>query len=178
MAGFLGLYERTERIVLARDPDTGQDYWLEVRVSLPEDRYGKVQRALVAPSVVDNTVAGATNVPGWHVEWITQAVVDWNLTDAAGEPLPMGPKGRDPVGLTRESVWRMPGPVVQRVFQRCQTLHAEAAQEVSEPNFRGDDDGGPESDGERPASTADDPGPVEPVLDRGGILAAAWPSPE
>ena len=178
MAGFLGLYERTERITLAHDPETGQDYWIEVRTSLPEERYGKVQRALVAPSVVDDTVAGATNVPGWHVEWIAQAVVDWNLTDAAGEPLPLGPKGHDPIGLTRESVWRMPGPVVQRVFQRCQALHNEAAREVSEPNFRHDDDGGPAGNGQRADSPEDDSGAAEPVLDRGGVLAAAWPSSE
>ncbi len=165
MGGFLSLYGGTERVEVARDGE--KVYWVEIRKSLSQMAFSQVQRALVKPTLIDDTVSGETHTGAYQIEWVAQSVTDWNLTDENDQPLPLGGDKTDPVAVSRKSVASLPAAVVVYLYKKCHALHDASTEEVSNASFRDGGDGR-DQDRERPAPAA------EPVLDGQGVVAAAW----
>lgn len=146
--------------------NVGKDYWVEVKNCLTEEELGFVQDLLGGKQRVDvgqQRQFAEMNVTASHREALVNAIVDWNITDKAGEKWPLLPAERQPGkpfpenSARRFSVARLPGAVATLVYEKVDALNAlrtgqEAAQFPGEPVGGGPDGGdGPGSPSEVPA---------------------------
>lgn len=159
MPGFLSAYEGTERV------DLGRGYWADVKKCLSSRESAAMEAAMGGTQQMDvrtkrqfvqiNTRAG-------RVEMVVASLVAWNLDEADGTPWPLEP-GKD----RRASVDRLPSPVFDAIWQRCDTLNGPGSGDEQarfpDPAVGGDPDG--------------DGGAAGPagLPDGAGVLAAAGP---
>lgn len=174
MPGFLAVsgYEGTERI------DLGNGYWVDVKKCLSAAEKGRVDDLLGGRQRVDvasKSSYAELDYTASRAEMVVLSLDDWNLDDEKGKkwPLDAGAAPRKPGDVNpyppgcprRQSVARLPGPVFDQIWERCDELNApraaaEAAQ-FPEQDERGDQDGD---------TRAADP---DPVPDGTGVLEGA-----
>ena len=173
MPGFLSAYEGTERV------DLGGGYWADVKKCLSKKENGAVETAMGSRQRVDvsagrqfaNIDTGAA-----RVEMVIASLVAWNLDDADGTIWPLGPdKAPFPPGCPRrQSVDRLPAPVFDQIWKRCDELNGQEApagrKRFPDPAELGDPDGDggpagpaglPDGAGVLAEVRGDEPGPGE-----------------
>jgi hypothetical protein len=174
MPGFLSAYEGTETV------DLGDGWWVKVKKCLSSTELGWAQSAMGADKqrVDGNSQYADLNVQAFQRELIVQSLDSWNLTDADDVLLPLdaGPvpvrHGQNPYPPNcprRASVGRLPAPVFEQVYDKCNEQNGtrgtdEAARFPDEP-VGGDPDGG------------DGTGSAPAVPEGEGAVAAARPHP-
>lgn len=182
LPGFLDAsgYGGTTRIPL------GGGYWCDVKNSLSVAEKAFVDDCMGAKQKVD--VAGQRqfaelDISASRREMVIQSLVDWNVDDPDGTvwPLDAGAKfaGRGnanpyPPGCPRrQSVERLPGPVFDVIWAKCDELDAprsgREAADFPVPAERGDQDGDGRAAG--PAAVPDGTGTVEGTGAEAGYAA-------
>jgi hypothetical protein len=166
MPGFLSAYEGTERV------DLGRGYWADVKKCLSSAEMGAVEAAMGGRQRMDvgsgrqfvqlDTRAG-------RVEMVVASLIDWNLDGEDGTIWPLDPDKPPykPGCGRRQSVDRLPGPVFDKIWKRCDDLNGQDSGEdrarFPDPGELGDPDG--------------DGGAAGPggLPDGAGVLAEAGP---
>lgn len=149
--------------------DLGHGYWVRVKNCLTSEEYARVQQLLGngrAALRIDGGGPSIVNIdlPAAMREMLAGSVTAWNLDDPDGTPWPL-----EPDKAKRASIARLPYPVLQQVYERCDELNSprrgrEAAQ------FRDEADGGdPDGDGGAAGTVG--------VPRRQGVLAAGRVDP-
>jgi hypothetical protein len=168
MPGFLSAYEGTERI------DLGRDYWADVKKCLSTKESAAMEGAMGGKQQLDvgtKRQFATLDVRAGRVEMVVASLVAWNLDDDDGTLWPLDPDKPPykPGCERRQSVDRLPSPVFDKIWKRCDELNGQDSGEdqarFPEPAELGDPDGddgaaGPPGlpDGER---VLDAPGPDE-----------------
>lgn len=125
------------------------DYWVKVKNCLTSDEYARVQQLLGngrAALRIDGGGPSVVNIdlPAAMREMVSCSVTAWNIDDPDGRVWPLE-TDKD----KRVSVARLPYPVLQQVYERCNELNSprkgkEAAQFPGEGLGGAEDgDGGP-----------------------------------
>jgi hypothetical protein len=167
MSGFLSEYEGTERIEL------GRGYWADVKKCLSRGEMAHMEAAMGGRQQVDVTKGrqyAQLDTGAGRTELVVRSLVAWNLDDADGTVWSLDP-GKPPFSPgceRRQSVARLPGPVFDRIWKRCDDLNGPVKDPSAKATFPGEDVGG-DPDGD--TGTAD---PAS-VPDRAGDVAAAGP---
>lgn len=152
MPGFLAAsgYDGTERIDLA------PGYWAELKKCLSEEEAGWAEAAMmgkVRAEMSENRQYADLDTRAGRVELVVQSLMSWNLADDDGTPWSLeGIRGIRP-GLNpfppgcdrRKSVARLPSPIFDKIWAKCDELNAprtpaEAAT-FPDPAVSGDPDG-------------------------------------
>lgn len=179
MPGFLDAtgYGGTTKIEL------GGGYWAEVKNCLSTAEKEWVDNLLGGKQKVDVSVQrqyADLDIGGSRTEMVVQSLVAWNIDDPDGTvwPLDAGGKfaGRDgqnpypPNCPRRQSVARLPAPVKDQIWAKCDELdnprQGREAADFPDPDVGGDPDGD--------AGAASAP----PVPDGTGDVEAAGPDPQ
>ena len=142
MSGFLAAagYDGTERI------DLGSGYWSDVKRCLTSSEYEHVQQLLGngraairldgAPSQVN------IDLPAAMREMLFRSVTAWNIDDEDGTVWPL-----EPDKAKRAAIARLPYPVLQQVYERCDELNTPRKGKEA-ARFPGEADrGAPDGDG-------------------------------
>jgi hypothetical protein len=132
MAGFLSLYNQTERIEVA------DGYWVDIKTNLTTEEYEAAQRVLIG-KVSMRGAAGIQSEPdtiAYQRALVSQSIVGWNLTDEADQPLPL-----EPEQARATSISRLPQSVFLAIYERVNASSAPRTTD-EEISFR---DGGPVS---------------------------------
>ena len=117
--GFLNLYDSTEEIVVAQNPDDpSTPYTVTIKQFLTNEEYAKAQKALMRPRVTvkagqDAETEATMESEAYQQVLVFSAVVSWNLTDRNDQPLP----------LTIESVRALPQVVFNKLYARINDLN-------------------------------------------------------
>ena len=124
-----------------------EGYQVTVKNCLTSDEYAHVQQLLGSGRAVVRLNGGPSavniDVPAAMREMLFRSVTGWNLDDPDGTPWPL-----EPEKAKRASVARLPYPVLQQVYEKCNELNSprqgpEAAQFPEEGVGGGEDgDGG------------------------------------
>ncbi len=88
MPGFLAEYDEVVTVTF------GTRYWAKVRRYLLRRDYKAAQAILVSPTMRlvndESETAGDVDTGGYQNELVARALVDWNLTDANDQLIPLG----------------------------------------------------------------------------------------
>lgn len=103
--------------------DLGHGYWVRVKNCLTSEEYARVQQLLGngrAALRIDGGGPSIVNIdlPAAMREMLANSVTAWNLDDPDGTPWPL-----EPDKAKRASVARLPYPVLQQVYEKCDTLN-------------------------------------------------------
>jgi hypothetical protein len=121
MSGFLSLFNAPERIIVAKD------YWIDIKTSLTAEDYEAAQRALLGKvSMSNGGMSAEPDTIAYQHELVFRSIVDWNLTDENGEPLPL-----TPANDKHASIRRIPQSVFIDLYTRIN--------EASTPRDKEDD---------------------------------------
>jgi hypothetical protein len=115
LPGFLSGYSGFTRLTFG---DEGE-WWVEVRDHLRRGEFKSAQQALVRPimryeGVGDKATAstsGAIDTQSYQNELVISSIIAWNLTDEAGNELPLAPDA-----ARRASVDLLPTEVFDRIL--------------------------------------------------------------
>jgi hypothetical protein len=123
MTGFLSDYDGDEKIDIITP--SGAAYWVTVKRCLSEAEMARVETALgaakrrvVMRSATDSDEIADLDYREWREEMVCRSITGWNLTDQNGGDLPLSPEN-----LRRASVHRLPSPVFDRIWARCNELN-------------------------------------------------------
>lgn len=126
--------------------DLGHGYQVTVKNCLTSDEYAHVQQLLgngrATVRLNGGPSAVSIDLPAAMREMAFRSVVTWNLDDEDGTPWPLEPE-KD----KRASVARLPYPVLQQVYEKCDELNSprqgkDAAQFPGEALSGAEDGGG------------------------------------
>lgn len=164
MAGFLGLYNGTERVTLAEAD--GVAYWVDIKRHLSRAETARADALHIAKRVettVDaaadgedakaRSVATVIDQRAHDTEVLAASIVAWNLTDEGDLPLPLPPyippdgtrvHGDDPANrVRRESIAKLPAVVVDTLLKRIEEYRKKAKEQAK--TFPGEGSGAPET---------------------------------
>ncbi len=135
MAGFLSLYNKSERVNLVNVPETDDGaFWVDVKVSINKADYDAAQRRLMRNKLNmsgnKSTLDGDLDIPGFEEEMLVRSIVGWNLTDDNGSSLPLVPEP-----ALRKAIMSLPASVIAQVYERVNELNARRG-EVETASFR------------------------------------------
>lgn len=106
--GFLALFNEPERVAV------GEGYWIDLRTSLTAEDYEAGQRVLLGKmTMVGGSLNSTPDTIGYQHELVFRSVVDWNLTDEEGDPLPL-----EPDKAKHDSIRRLPQSVFIDLYNR------------------------------------------------------------
>lgn len=150
MAGFLSLYRGTQRVVIPTDD--GQEWWVEVKESIPQGDFQAAQALLFRNSAVDAKGPRAqTDMLGFQLELTSRALVNWNLTDEQGTILPFGT-----LVEKQASLLSLPAPVYKLIAEKVATLNGSRSKDETN-SFRAGSEAG------HTGEANDQPDPAEGV---------------
>ena len=135
MAGFLSLYNKSERVEIVGVPDTKDGtFWVDVKVSITKSDYDAAQRRLMSNKLNmtggQSSVDGDLDIPGFEEEMLVKSIVSWNLTDDSGNILPTAPEA-----LLRRAVLSLPAAVTAQIYERVNDLNGRRS-EAEAQSFR------------------------------------------
>lgn len=110
----------------------------------------------------DLTALLSFDTPAYKATVLEKGIVDWNLTDQYGRPLPL----KDPQGRAA-SIAVLPGEVRDRVFERIEEGRPKKRSKEEDADFR---DEVPVGGQARDLGSSADPG----VVDAGDLVVASW----
>ena len=168
-----------QALLLARtelaDLSEGAAWWVSIKEYLTNTDYSDAQRALVLPKMRGGEVTGTLESQAYQQVVVLKAIVGWNLTDAAGQELP----------VTLASVCALPQSVFLRLYARITELNDHGDLDVppgaTDREVRSAEAQFPDPAGEgsvvalaaRGPSAMDNGGsPAQPVLDGAGMARA------
>lgn len=106
MSGFLSLYDDVDRV------DLGGGFWVDIAQHITDAANTLIQRALISPRVETVNTEGDVRVQtttidqgAYSLARLVAYIVDWNLTDRNGDPLPLPiyiQPSRDAAGVLAE----------------------------------------------------------------------------
>lgn len=107
MPGFLSLFNTPERIQVA------EGYWIDVKKSLSAEEFEHAQSALLGTVSFGNKgeFQSEPDTAGYQRQLVCRAIIDWNLTDEEGQPLPLAPDD-----AKMASILRLPQEVFGEIF--------------------------------------------------------------
>jgi hypothetical protein len=162
MPGFLSAYEGTDRV------DLGRGYWVDVKKCLSKKEYAAVENAIGGGrqrmEIAGRSQFATVDPAASRVEMVVASIVDWNLDDGDEIPWPLTPDK-----VKRANIGRLPSPVFDKIWKRCDDLNGQEAEadrvRFPDPGELGDPDG--------------DGGAAGPagLPDGTGVLAAPGPEP-
>lgn len=119
MPGFLSKYAGTTTVNF----DDG--FWVTVRKSLPRGVSADARSLLMRPVMrIDQnddgesqkaTTTADVDTSAFQDEIVYHSIVDWNLTDEGGQPLPLTPEA-----AKRASIKILPDEVFDAIYEACQ----------------------------------------------------------
>ncbi len=118
MPGYLGLFEKRERLEVAVDPESGEHYWVDINPALSQGDVEACERFLFASHQI-TAVGGEEvqkmepDVTRYQAEVVARCIVEWNLTDREGRLLPYAT-----VEDRRESVKKLPQALFNLIYSR------------------------------------------------------------
>ncbi len=142
--GFLSQYDDVQRLAF------GDIYWVDVRKYLSAKDVAAADRALLPRHAIHTDVTkqhtqadGVLDNAAYQFEIAMRAIVAWNLTDRADQPLPL-----EPEAARRASVEQLPDVVFKAIVMAVATPgRGEAEQKSVGEGDPGDDlRGGPGGD--------------------------------
>ncbi len=119
--GFLSSYDGTEIVDVSDLVGADAGTWtVTVKKSLTNKDY------LLAKQYLSRVISGKSvpDIAGHQRELVVAAVVDWNLTDASDNPLPVFP-----VDAKRKSIERLPEQVFTRIYRHVNDANSDRTED-------------------------------------------------
>jgi hypothetical protein len=131
VSGFLSKYSGVTRIEI--DPDG--EWWVDVKDNLDRHSAAQAQAVLVRPVVryngTDSETRGDVDTGGYQTELVFAHIVNWNLTDEDGLPLPLEPEEE-----RRKSIERLPEKVFMLISRHIQGDTEDSGKKATFPKER------------------------------------------
>ncbi len=135
--GFLARYAQPVEL------DLGDGYWVKHRRYLRREDFAAANDKLFSPVVritgagedeQRSETSGALNTSGQQDEYVARALVEWNLTDEANAPIPLGTvqPGVGPDAARYAAVRMLPSEVFDRILSGIDGVNPRRGKEGKE----------------------------------------------
>lgn len=171
MPGFLSLYDGVDRIQI----DDLSEWWVDIKRALSVADSEDAERALLDIQIGEGTTKATVDPTAKQFEQVLASIVKWNLTDRAGNVLPVAfDRAREKAARdARDPNWM--SPLRKSLLQIPQQVYDQLSLQVGKrngPKSRAEEARFPNGSNGSPALGEDAPPDDRQVLERGAVPSA------